>query len=317
MKAHLLALGLLLFPLTGWAQTYPAKPIRVVLTVSAAGDITVRALAEKMQPWLGQPFIVDVQSAAGGAQGATTVARAAPDGYTLLYGTIGAMVLRQFLVKDIPYNTLKDFVPVARVGEALAGIVVNNDIGVSDLKGLIEYARKNPGKVSYGTTGIGGTHHLSGVVLEQLTGIKWVHVPYKTGPQSAQDLMGGRIPVVLGTLTTYKALTDTNKAKVVAINGDRRFSEMPDVPTVAEVLPGYERPAGWMAFFAPTGTPAPIVRRLEESIIKAASDPAIQDRLLKIGVLVETLPGEKFGAVVKRDIELNGRLIKQAGIEPQ
>ncbi len=314
---RLLVAILALLPLLAAAQPYPSKPIRVVLTVSAAGEVTVRALAEKMTPMLGQPFIVDVQSAAGGAQGATTVARAAPDGYTLLYGTNGAMVLRQFLVKDMPYDTLRDFVPIARVGEALAGIVVSSDIGVSSLKELIDYAKRNPGKVSYATTGIGGSNHLTGVVIEQMTGIRWVHVPYKTGPQSAQDLMGGRVPVALGTLTTYKALTDTGKAKVVAINGDRRFSEMPDVPTIGEVLPGYERPAGWMAFFAPARTPAPIVKRVEESVLKAANDPAVQDRLLKIGVVVETLPAEKFGAALKKDIELNGRLVKAAGIEPE
>src|SRR3954468_14456535 len=143
---RLLIAALALLPLFASAQPYPSKPIRVVLTVSAAGEVTVRALGEKMTPMLGQPLIVDVQSAAGGAQGATTVARAAPDGYTLLYGTNGAMVLRQFLVKDVPYDTLKDFVTVARVGEALGGIVVSTDLGVSSLKELIDYARRNPGK---------------------------------------------------------------------------------------------------------------------------------------------------------------------------
>jgi tripartite-type tricarboxylate transporter receptor subunit TctC len=314
IRAAACLLAVLSFPAV--AQ-YPVKPIRVVLTVSAAGDLTVRTLAEKMAPTLGQPIVVEIQSAAGGAQGATTVARAAPDGYTLLYGTIGAMVLRQFLVKDLPYDTVRDFTPIAKVGEAVAAIVASSAFPPNNFAEMIEFARRNPGKVSYATTGIGSTHHMTGILFEQLTGIRWVHIPYKTGPQSAQDLAGGRVPVAIGTLTTYKSMVDAGKAKVIAINGAERYTEMPNVPTVGEVLPGYDRPAGWMAFFGPAGLPQPIVRRMETELIRAASDAGVKAKLLTAGVLIDTLPADRFAAAIRRDIEMSARLIKAAGIQPE
>src|SRR6185503_6708432 len=146
-------------------QAYPAKPIRLVLTVSGGGDLTARSLGEKMSAALGQPFLVEIQSGAGGAQGAITVQRAAPDGYTLLFASTSSMIMRQFLVKDTPYDTLRDFTPIARVGEALSAIIASASFAPSTMAELLDYAKKNPGKVSYATTGIGTTFHLSGFMI--------------------------------------------------------------------------------------------------------------------------------------------------------
>src|SRR4051812_6769995 len=148
------------------AQAWPAKPIRVVLTISGGGETNARVVMDKMSQAMGQPFVVDAQSGAGGAVGATAVARAAPDGYTLLYGTNSAMSLRRYLVKDLPYDTLPDFVPVAKIGEATSAVAASANAPFKTLADVIEYAKKNPGKVSFGTPGIGTTHHLSGVLVE-------------------------------------------------------------------------------------------------------------------------------------------------------
>jgi tripartite-type tricarboxylate transporter receptor subunit TctC len=299
------------------AQTYPAKPIRLVLTISGGGDLTARTLGDRMSTALGQPFLVEIQSAAGGAQGAVTVQRAAPDGHTLLFASTSSMIMRQFLVKDTPYDTMRDFTPIAKVGEAIAAIVASTSFPPNTFAELIDYAKRNPGKVSYATTGIGTTHHLSGLMIEQMTGINWVHVPYKSGPQSVQDLVGGRIPVSIGTVSTFMGMVQAGKAKVIAINSNERFSEMPAVTTVGEGLPGYDRPAGWMAYFGPAGLPRPIAARVEGEVIRAANETGVKSKLLAAGIVVETLPADSFTGNIKREIALAGRLVKAAGIQPE
>jgi tripartite-type tricarboxylate transporter receptor subunit TctC len=307
----------LLFPCAALAQAYPSKPVRVVLTISGGGETNARVVMDKMTQFLGVPFVVDAQSGAGGAVGATAVARAAPDGYTLLYGTNSAMTLRRFLVKDLPYDTLRDFVPLAKIGEATSAVAARIDLPVADIREMIEYARKNPGKVSYGTPGIGTTHHLSGVLIEQLTGIRMLHVPYKSSPQSVTDLVGGRVDVVFTTMSTFLPFVDSGKIKIIAINGPRRFEKMPEIPTVNDVLPEFERPSSWIGTFAPVGTPTPIVRRLSDEFVRAVNLPETKARIGSLGTLADPVPSEQFAAFLRRDVESVGRLMKAAGIQPE
>lgn len=299
------------------AQTWPSKPIRMVLTISGGGETNARVVMDRVSQALGQPIVVDAQAGAGGAVGATQVARAAADGYTLLYGTNGAMTLRRFLIKDMPYDTLKDFVPLARIGEATSAIAATNGLPVSSISELIEYARKNPGKVNYGTPGIGTTHHLSGVLIEQMTGIRMVHVPYKNAPQSVTDLVAGRVDIVLTTLSSFLPFSDAGKLKVIGINGGQRFDKLPAVQTVVEVLPGFERPRSWIGTFAPTGTPAPVVKRLSDEIVRAASLPEVKTRIASLGTQADPAGSEEFGAFLRADYESVGRLMKAAGIQPE
>ncbi len=299
------------------AQTFPTKPIRMVLTISGGGETNARVVMDRASQYLGQPIIVDGQSGAGGAVGATQVARSAPDGYTLLYGTNSAMTLRRFLVKDMPYDTLKDFVPVARIGEATSAIAATMSLPVSSIGELIEYARKNPGKVNYGTPGIGTTHHLSGVLIEQMTGIRMVHVPYKNAPQSETDLVAGRVDIVFTTLSSFLPFSDSGKLKVIGINGGQRFDKLPSVSTVIEALPGFERPRSWIGTFAPAGTPAAVVRRLSDEVVRAASQPDVKARIGGLGTLADPASSEEFGAFLRGDYESVGRLMKAAGIQPE
>jgi tripartite-type tricarboxylate transporter receptor subunit TctC len=299
------------------AQQYPSKPIRNILTVSGGGEANARILAERLAPLLGVPIVAESQSGAGGAIGATTVARAAPDGYTILYGTTGTMVLRQFVVKDMPYELLRDFTPIAQLGNATGAIVANKDAPANSLKELIEYARNNRGKVTYGSTGTGTTHHLSGVVIAQLTGADLLHVPYKGTPQMLTDLLAGRIQLGFSTSSSFVPLLQAGKIKMIAINEDRRMPQYPDTPTVFEVIPGYDRLASWFGYFGPAGLPQPIVKRLSSEIMKAAAIPEVVDKLASVGSLINTLPPEQFAAELKKQVEVAARLMKSAGISPE
>lgn len=236
----IMAAVILGIPVAATAQTYPVKPLRNILTISGGGEANARIVAERLSQFLGQPIIVEAQPGAGGAVGATSVARAAPDGYTFLYATTSAMVLRQSLVADMPYDTLRDFVPVSQLGNATSAIVANKDVPVNTLRELIYYARKNPGKVSYGSTGTGTTHHLTSVVISQLTGADLLHVPYKGAPPAVTDFLAGRIQLAMSTSSSFVPLINVGKIKLLAINENRRMPQYPDSPTVFEVVPGYE-----------------------------------------------------------------------------
>ena len=312
-----LATLMLVAAVTGHAQPYPAKPVRVVLTISGGGETNARVVMDRMSQVLGQPFVVDAQSGAGGAVGATAVARAAADGYTLLYGTNSAMSLRRYLVKDMPYDTLRDFVPVAKIGEATSAVAAGANSPFKTLADVIDYAKKNPGKVSYGTPGIGTTHHLSGVLIEQMTGVQMVHVPYKSSPQSTTDLIGGRVDIVFTTLSTFLPFVDSGKLRIVAINGGSRYDKLPDVPTVNDLLPGFERPSSWIGVFAPTGTPPVVVKRLSDEFVKQVGLPEVRARIGSLGTMADPMTSEQFGAFVRRDVESVGRLMKAAGIQPE
>ena len=228
------------------------------------------------------------------------------------------MTLRPFLTKNTPYDTLKDFTPITQVGEAVACVVVNNSLPVKNIKELIDYARANPGKVSFGSSGIGTTHHLSGEIMMQMTGVKMVHVPYKSGGQSFQDLIAGQVQLVFGVMASSIGQIEAGKVRLLAINGDKRYARTPDAPTVAESLPGYDRPAGWMAYFGPAGLPQQITRRLHAELVKGMTAPDVIGVFDKLGLLVETSASpEQFAAAVKRHYEQAGRLVKAAGIEPE
>jgi tripartite-type tricarboxylate transporter receptor subunit TctC len=305
-------------PALASAQQWPAKPIRLVLTVAGGVEVAVRALTDKMTMALGQPVVVDPQSAAGGAVGANMVAKSAPDGYTLTYATTSAMVLRPFITKNTPYDTLKDFTPVSKVGEAVACLVASNSFPPNNLKELIAYAKANPGKVSFGSSGVGTTHHLSGEVMQEVTGVKMVHVPYKSGGQSMTDLISGQVQITFGVLASAGSFIDAGKIKLIAINGGKRYAKYPNVPTVSEQLPGYDRPPGWMAILGPAGLPQPIARRLHAEIVKGMANQDVIKVFQRLGLEVETSESpEAFAAELRRQYEKTGALVKAVGIQPE
>jgi len=301
------------------AQAWPAKPIRVIMTLGAGGGAEPlgRLVGSKLGEVLGQPIVFEAQGGAGGAIGAAMVAKSAPDGYTLAFSTPSSLVLRKFLAKNVPYDTVRDFTPVILVGETMAAIVSSVALPVNTLAEAIEYARRNPGKINYGTTGIGTTHHLSGVLIEQLSGIQWVHVPYKGGGDSINALLGGQVQMLFGVLGTMVPQMKAGKLKLLAINGGKRFYRMPDVPIVSEVVKGYDRPPSWIGYLGPAGLPQPIVRRLYDEIHKIVITPEVSAKFEDGGILVDTATPEQFAGFIRDNLELTARIMKAAKIEPE
>lgn len=304
-------------PLAAAAQSYPTKPIRTVIALGGGAEVLARLVAQRAGDALGQPIIVESQSAAGGAIGAQMVARSAPDGYTILFAATNSQVWHVFLARSTPYDPVKDFTPITKIGEALLCVVASNAFPVNSMKELVDYARRNPGKVSYGTSGVGTTHHLSGELIKQIAGIDMVHVPYKGGAPVAQAVASGEVQVALLSNTSGMAPVRAGKARAIAVLGDKRIAELPDVPIIAESLPGVERSADWLGFYGPAGLNHAVLDRLHAEIIKALNDPQVVAGLHAAGMEVFGNTPEEFAALIKRDIELYRKMVPIAGIKPE
>jgi len=312
-----LCLALLVLAGAAHAQPYPSRPIRSIMTVAGGADIIARLVAQGLTQSLGQPVVVETQSGAGGTIGAEAVARAAPDGHTIMLASESALVMSRFLSKSARLDPLKDFTPITKAFETVAVVETAPAQPFGSIRELIDYAKRNPGKLSYGTSGIGTTHHLSGESIRLLTGIDWVHVPYKGGPPVITDLIGGEIQVGFSVLATAAPFIASAKIKILAVNGAKRYHVIPDVPTVSEQLPGYEPPPTWAGYFGPAGMPPAIVSRLHDEIVRVLESPAVRAKGEDIGFPIETSTPEELAATIRRDIEYTGRIVKAIGIKPE
>ena len=304
-------------PLSAQAQGYPSRPIRSIMTVAGGADIVARLVAQGLTVALGQPVVVEAQSGAGGTIGAESVARAAPDGYTIMLTSASALVMNRFLSKSARLDPLKDFTPITKAFETVALVVTSPALPVGSLRDLVEYAKRHPGKLSYGTSGIGTTHHLSGESIRLLTGIDWVHVPYKGGPPVITDLIGGEIQVGFSILATAAPFIASGKIKILAVNGAKRYHVIPNVPTVAEQLPGYEAPSTWGGYFGPARMPRTIVARLHDEIVRILNSPEVRAKAEDIGFPVATSTPEELSATIRRDIEYTAGIVRAVGIKPE
>jgi tripartite-type tricarboxylate transporter receptor subunit TctC len=304
-------------PLAAQAQGYPSRPIRSIMTVAGGADVVARLVAQGLTGALGQPVVVETQCGAGGAIGAETVARAAPDGYTIMLTSASALVMNRFLSKNARLDPLKDFTPITKAFETVALIVTSPALPVGSVRELIEYAKRHPGRLSYGTSGIGTTHHLSGESIRLLTGIDWVHVPYKGGPPVITDLVAGEIQVGFSILATAAPFLASGKIRVLAVNGAKRYHVIPDVPTVAEQLPGYEAPSTWGGYFGPAAMPRAIVARLHDEIVRILNSPEVRAKAEDIGFPVATSTPEELSSTIRRDIEYTAGIVKAVGIRPE
>ena len=312
-----LCLALLALAGAAHAQSYPTRPIRSIMTVAGGADIVARLVAQGLTGALGQPVVVETQSGAGGAIGAEAVARAVPDGYTIMLTSASALVMNRFLSKSARLDPLKDFTPITKAFETVALVVTSPALPVGSMRDLVEYAKRHPGKLSYGTSGIGTTHHLSGELIRLLTGIDWVHVPYKGGPPVITDLIGGEIQVGFSILATAAPFIASRKIKILAVNGAKRYHVIGDVPTVTEQLPGYEPPSTWGGYFGPAGMPQAIVVRLHDEIARILNSPEVRAKAEDIGFPVATSTPEELTATIRRDIEYTARIVKAVGIRPE
>ena len=323
MKLSLLGrLAALLFALIAIApsvraQAYPAKPIRLILTYSGGIDAIARLIALRMTESLGQPVIVEGQAGAGGSIGASMVARAAPDGYTILSSTGSTQVQRGFLVKNVPYDAVKDFTPITLSWETLIVVGATNAAPFAGFREMIAYARANPGKISYGTSGLGTSHHLALEQINLLAGTNIVHIPYKGGDQVITDVIAGRIQASSSPLFSLEPSVSSGKARYLAFVNTRRFEGAPDVPTVRETLPGFEAPPLWSGFFGPANLPPAIVKRLHAEITRIVGTTEVKARLFAGGLLLVNSTPEELAQAVKRDIQTVAGIVKKAQIQAE
>jgi tripartite-type tricarboxylate transporter receptor subunit TctC len=318
VKRALAAAVCLGFPLFAAAQGYPSKPIRSIMTVAGGADFIARSVARGLQDSMGQPVVVEIQSGAGGSIGAETVMRAAPDGHTIMLASASTVIMNGFLSKNSRFDPVKDFTPLARVAETVLLVVSSPALPVSTAGELIEYARRNPGKVSYGTSGVGTTHHLSAELIRSITGINWVHVPYKGGPPVLTDLMGGQIQAGFTILATATPFLASDKMRVLGVNNSKRYGgAIAKVPTLSEQIAGYDPPPSWSGYFAPAGLPQPIAARLSGEIIRIVNLPDVRAKLAEIGFAVDTGNPQELADTIRRDLATVARMVKAAGITPE
>ncbi len=317
LATKLLLSAALLAPLSVHAQSYPSHPIKIVVPYAPGGavDIVARTIGQPLAEGLKQPVIVDNRPGASANIGMEAVAKAAPDGYTLLMASNG-IATNMALFPALPFDGRRDFTPIEKIGYAPLVIVVPASSPIKSLKDLIAMAKAEPGKLTYASAGNGSSGHLAGELLKSTAKIDVLHVPYKGGAPAITDLLGERITFMPINPVEVIAHVRAGRLRALAVASDQRFSLLPDVPTVAEAgLPGYEASV-WWGLVAPAKTPLEVVRRLNAKITKALTDPAIENNLSELGVVVTPGTPGQFAAFLKAQTELWSEVIKSARIQP-
>jgi|EndMetStandDraft_8_1072994.scaffolds.fasta_scaffold22809_5 tripartite-type tricarboxylate transporter receptor subunit TctC len=316
--AGTVALAMAIGTAPGWAQDYPSRPVTIVVgyTPGATSDLLARTVAERLNAAWGQSVIVDNRSGVGGNIAAAYVARAPADGYTLMVGTDAIMTSNVFLYKNTPFDPVKDFAPITNAGANIICLAVHVDLPVRTVAELIAHARANPGMLQYGSSGTGSPHHLAGELLRQKTGIDVVHVPYRGGGATINDLIGGHIRVAFLSLSTAVPHLSSGKIRIVGVVERTRYAGMPDVPTIGETVPGFEM-SSWLGFFAPAATPAPLVARLNEAMVKVLTAEAVKDKLATLGLVVAPSTPDELAAIIKDGLAVRGQLVKAANIQAE
>lgn len=294
------------------ADKYPSKPVRLVVAFAAGGanDIIARILAKEMGESMGQTFVVENRAGAGGMIGSDAVAKAAPDGYTLLLGSAGAQTVLPAVNRKLPYDPRKDLVPVSLVAEAANVLLVKNGLPFNSVKELIAGAKQKPGAYTYASSGNGSTLHVSGALMEKLAGIELLHIPYKGNGPAINDLYSGNVDMVFSGVPIAMASLKTGKAKVLAVTTSQRIKSMPNVPTIAEAgVPGYEF-SSWYGLFATGGTDPAIVEQLAREVKKALAKPEVAAALAQQGVEPESSTPAAFKTRVNEELARWDRDIK-------
>lgn len=305
----------LMFSFEAHAQAYPSRPIRLVVPLSPGGfaDVPTRMLLPRLSAALGKQVIVDNKPGAGGTIGADAVAKSAPDGYTLL-ATATPHVISSHLYRTLPYDSLKDFAPVALFGSGPYALVVNpQKLPVASVRELIVAAKAAPGKIDYASSGNGSAQHLVSALFNTLAGIELNHVPYKGSGPAMQDLLGGQVPVSFAGVPNVISAVKSGKLRALAVTTAKRWAELPDVPTVAEAgIPGYEATL-WLGLAAPAGTPAEIINRLHAETAKALQDPELQQSFRGAGVSATIMNPQEFGGFLRAEHEKWGKVVRETG----
>ncbi len=318
--AKLLAVGALLLALGAQAQSYPVKPIHLLVPFEpgAAGvDYAVRQITPRMSAGLGQPVVIENRAGANGMIGAEMVAHAQPDGYTLLFTTPSTHITVVFLRKTMPYDPVKDFTPITAAVEPATSLVVNAAVPVSSMQEFIAYVKQNPGKLSYGSAGIGSTYHFAAERLKQAAGLDMVHVPYKSAPSSVTAVVSGEIQVSFSTVASVMPHVRAGKIKILGVLERTRHPSFPDIPSVSETVPAFEKPASWFGFFGPAKMRPPVVARLHSEIVKSLNAPEVKARFEESAMFVIGNTPEQFAASIAKGYEIYGKAAEAAGIKAE
>ena len=307
---------LFLFSLNSAAQQWPVKSVKIVVPFSPGGfaDSGARAISDKLAARLGQSVVIENRVGASGNIGAEAVAKSAPDGYTLLLGFDGTMVINPHVFAKIPFDTLRDFAPVTKLGDAPSLVVAHPSVPANNLRELIALAKAKPGSLSYGTSGTGNTPHLVGEMLNLRAGTDFQHIPYKGGAQAIADAVGGQIPLVFTAIASAQQFLKAGKLKALGVTSRQRVAALPDTPTFIESgLPDFVVNS-WIGILAPAKTPRPIVERLQHDIAAVLKDPDVQARYAVLGNEPVGNTPDEYAAQIKADLAQWGEIVKRAGV---
>ena len=308
-----------LLPSLASAQSFPSKPVHVIISIPAGGaaDVILRMAGPEIQKNLGQPLVLENQPAMSGVIAAEKVVKMPADGYNLFFTTPSSMITVKFLSKNVRYDPEKDFTPVTAFVEPVSTLVVHPSIPVNSLQEFIAYAKKNPGKLAYGTPGVGSVFHLVGEAFREAAGVEVLHVPYKGTITAVNDLAGGQIQWTLSAYPNVKPYVSSGKLKLLGWASSKRFSAYPNIPTITEVLPNFEAPPSWFGLFAPAGLPKPILTRLNGDMVKALNQPELKAKIEDLGNLVIANSPEEYATLMRRGTEIFGKVFKAAGLKPE
>ena len=300
-----------------YGQEYPAKPIRLVVPWPAGGasDVVARIVGERLGYVLGKPMVTDNRAGATGFIGTEIVAKAPPDGYTLLLVTSATHAASPAVYRKLPYDPINDFATISQVTSAPTILAVPPSLAANSVAGLVTLAKARPGQLSFASSGIGGASHLAGELFKSMAGVDMVHVPYKGGAPGMSDLIGGHVHVYFDSIPSSLPHVRSGRLKALAVTGPTRTPAAPDIPTVAETYPGFEVTV-WQGFQAPAGTPRAIIDKLNANILKVMAMQDVRERLIKLGAVPMSSTPEQFAQHIAREKQKWADVVKRAGIPP-
>lgn len=306
------------FITAAFAQTYPTRPITLVVPFPPGGiaDGTARVMEPALSAALGQPVIIENRGGSGGNFGVAAVARAAPDGYTLVMTPNSPVVQNPFMFKNYPIKPESDLAPIAMIGEGYIGLVVQKSSPINSVQDVIAAAKAKPGELTFGNIGVGSSHYFAGALLNKMANINIIPVPFQGAGPAMQNLLGGHISMSYGTLSGVLPYVQSGQLKLLAVAESKRVRDLPDIPTMAETVPGVVT-STWEGFFAPAGTPSPIIDRLYEATKKALESPEVQQKLTRIGIVPKLMSPDELKHTVHDDLKFWSHAVETAGLQPQ
>ncbi|MFM9971445.1 MAG: Bug family tripartite tricarboxylate transporter substrate binding protein [Burkholderiales bacterium] len=301
------------------AQQFPTKPVRIIVPFSPGSilDVVSRFAAGKSSEAWGQPVVVENRGGAGGRIGSEQVAKSAPDGHTLLMGSSGTHVGAVFLSKNLPYDPVKDFTPITLAVEPVSALIVNPAVPANNTRELVDYLKKNPGKFSYASNGVGSVFHLTGELFKQTAGVDLIHVPLQGAGDILNSVVGGHIPVGFGSMASLPPHIAKGTVRVLGMLTVARNARFSDIPTLTEGVPAFEAPGSWLGFFGPANLAPALLTRINAEFVKALNAPDVRPKLEDGGMVVVASSPQQFAEAIKKGFDTYGRAVKIAGIKPE